>query len=178
MFALRGETALSVTLTALSSLLSILTIPFIVGLGFMLITGADTELAMPAGAMMQRLFLMTALPILLGMGLRYAVPGPAEASLRFFRVLSLLLILTIIAISVRDAYHLIEGKALSIMMATLALVIGATLLGLPELNITPVAYGLLNYLFIGVLLLFMHRARSTGDLKANGTPESAARTAR
>jgi len=38
-----------------------------------------------------------------------------------------------------------------------ALVIGATLLGLAELSITPVVYGLLNYLFIGILLLVMYR---------------------
>ncbi|MFU8814371.1 MAG: bile acid:sodium symporter family protein [Pseudomonadales bacterium] len=194
-FALRGETALSVTLTALSSLLSIVTIPLIVGFGFTLITGDGTELAMPAATMMQRLFVMTGLPIVLGMATRLLLPGPAEASLRFFRVLSLVLILTIIAISVNDALHLIEDNALQILAGALglallivpgayliarlarldagkrvaitvevgvqntplALVIGATLLGLPELNITPVAYGLLNYLFIGVLLLVLHR---------------------
>lgn len=195
-FALKGETALSVTLTALSSLLSILTIPLIVGLGFTLVTGDETELAMPASAMMQRLFIMTGLPIILGMTLRALFPGPAEASLRFFRILSLVLILTIIAISVRDAFHLLEDNALQILIGALslallvvpgayllaqlarldtgkriaitvevgvqntplALVIGATLLGLPELNITPVAYGLLNYLFIGILLLIMYRS--------------------
>ena len=197
-FALKGETALSVTLTALSSVLSIVTIPLIVGLGFNLVTGDTTELAMPASAMMQRLFIMTGLPIILGMSLRALLPGPALASLRFFRVLSLILILTIIAISVRDAFHLLEDNALQILIGALslvllvvpgayllarlarldigkriaitvevgvqntplALVIGATLLGLPELNITPVAYGLLNYLIIGILLLVMYRSNA------------------
>lgn len=197
-FALKGETALSVTLTALSSLMSILTIPLIVGLGFNLVTGDTTELAMPASAMMQRLFIMTGLPIILGMSLRAVLPGPAAASLQFFRILSLILILTIIAISVRDAFHLLEDNALQILIGALslvllvvpgayllarlarldigkriaitvevgvqntplALVIGATLLGLPELNITPVAYGLLNYLIIGMLLLVMYRSNA------------------
>ena len=196
-FALKGDTALSVTLTALSSILSILTIPFIVGLGFTLVTGDAAELAMPAGTMMQRLLVMTGLPILLGMGVRGLLPGMAEASLKFFRVLSLILILTIIAISVRDAIGLVEDNALQILLGALglvvlvvpgaylialltrlehgqriavtvevgvqntplALVIGATLLGLPELNVTPVAYGLLNYLFVGILLLTLHRNR-------------------
>lgn len=197
-FALKGETALSVTLTALSSVLSIVTIPLIVGLGFNLVTGDTTELAMPASAMMQRLFIMTGLPIILGMSLRALLPGAALASLRFFRVLSLILILTIIAISVRDAFHLLEDNALQILIGALslvllvvpgayllarlarldlgkriaitvevgvqntplALVIGATLLGLPELNITPVAYGLVNYLIIGILLLAMYRSNA------------------
>lgn len=197
-FALKGETALSVTLTALSSVLSIVTIPLIVGLGFNLVTGDTTELALPASAMMQRLFIMTGLPIILGMSLRALLPGAALASLRFFRVLSLILILTIIAISVRDAFHLLEDNALQILIGALslvllvvpgayllarlarldlgkriaitvevgvqntplALVIGATLLGLPELNITPVAYGLVNYLIIGILLLAMYRSNA------------------
>ncbi|MDZ7668729.1 MAG: bile acid:sodium symporter [Gammaproteobacteria bacterium] len=196
-FALRGETALSVTLTALSSVLSIITIPFIIGLGFTLVTGGAAELALPAVSMMQRLFMMTGLPILLGMIMRYLFPTPAVASLPVFRVISLLLILTIIAISVRDAFGLIEDNALKILGAALALallvipgswliahlarldqrkrvaitvevgvqntplalVIGATLLGLPELNIVPVAYGILNYLFIGLLLLAIYRLR-------------------
>ncbi len=200
-FALRGETALSVTLTALSSLLSIVTIPFIIGLGFVLVSGDEATLALPAGTMMQRLFMMTALPILLGMTVRALIPGPALASLRFFRVLSLVLILMIIAISVRDAFHLIEDNALEIITAAvtlavlvvsgayvigrlarldrgkriaitvevgvqntpLALVIGATLLGLPELNIVPVAYGVLNYLLIALLLLGLrYAAPATG----------------
>ncbi|MDZ7768297.1 MAG: hypothetical protein U5K38_04150 [Woeseiaceae bacterium] len=206
-FALRGETALSVTLTALSSVLSIVTIPFIVGLGFVLVTGGTTELALPAGSMMQRLFIITGLPIILGMIVRYFAPGTAVSSLAVFRVLSLVLILTIIVISVRDAFGLIQGNALMILAAAmalallvvpgawliahlahldqgkrvaisvevgvqntpLALVIGATLLGLPELNIVPVAYGILNYLFIGLLLLATYRVR--GKAQAAVAPD-------
>jgi BASS family bile acid:Na+ symporter len=194
-FALGGETALSVTLTAVSSVITILTLPWVVTLGVELISGEAGRLALPAGSMVVRLATMTALPIVLGMTLRGLAPEFCLAARRPFRILSLLLVLAIVAISVRDALGLLREDALETFLATLALaslvvpgawllsrfaglragertaiavevgvqntplalLVGAMLVGMPELGITPVSYGLLNYLFVAVLLTWLRR---------------------
>lgn len=153
--------------------------------------------ALAAGSMVGRLAMMTGLPIALGMTLRGLAPGFCLAALRPFRILSLVLVLAIVAISVRDALGLLREDALEILLATfalaatvvpgacvlarlsglqtgertavavevgvqntpLALLVGAMLVGMPELGITPVAYGLLNYLFIAVLLVWLRGRR-------------------
>ena len=73
----RGDTALSVTLTAVVSLISILTVPVLAAWSvrhFMGETAPDVSVAGLAIAM----FLITTLPVALGVGLRYRRPGTAE----------------------------------------------------------------------------------------------------
>lgn len=66
----RGDLALSVSLTACSSLLSVLSIPLYCGLAFALFADGYQTVAVPAGQMVLTLLLMTLLPVLLGMALR------------------------------------------------------------------------------------------------------------
>lgn len=66
----RGDLALSVTLTAVSSLLAVLSIPLLVGLAFQVFGGGYQAIRVPALQMMLSLMLMTLLPIALGMWIR------------------------------------------------------------------------------------------------------------
>lgn len=66
----RGDLALSVTLTAVSSLLAVLSIPLLVGLAFQVFGGGYQAIRVPALQMMLSLVLMTLLPIALGMWIR------------------------------------------------------------------------------------------------------------
>lgn len=66
----RGDLALSVTLTAVSSLLAVLSIPLLVGLAFQVFGGGYHAIRVPALQMMLSLVLMTLLPIALGMWIR------------------------------------------------------------------------------------------------------------
>jgi BASS family bile acid:Na+ symporter len=65
----RGDTALSVSLTALSSSLAFVTVPTILGIAFYALSGSEDarEISLPIGKTAMTLFGTTALPILLGM---------------------------------------------------------------------------------------------------------------
>lgn len=66
----RGDLALSVTLTALSSVLTIITIPIIVGLALQVFSDTSVAIELPVQRMMLTLFMITLLPIFIGMLIR------------------------------------------------------------------------------------------------------------
>lgn len=66
----RGDLALSVTLTAITSVLTIITIPIIVGLALATFKDTSVPIELPVTRMMLTLFLITLLPIGLGMLVR------------------------------------------------------------------------------------------------------------
>jgi BASS family bile acid:Na+ symporter len=73
----RGETALSISLTAISSVAAVLTLPLVVGLTLQqfAFSSAPIDLPdLPVGRMVRGVFLLTTVPVLLGMGLRYLRP--------------------------------------------------------------------------------------------------------
>lgn len=74
----RGDVALSISLTALSGLLAPLTVPVVVGLGFMFIMGAEAPIQVSMQAMMITLVFSTAVPVLVGMGLLHWQPAVAR----------------------------------------------------------------------------------------------------
>lgn len=76
-----GSTALSVAMTAISSLLSIVTVPLILGISLSIHLGAGHELAMPVERIIGGVVAITGVPILTGMILRWRFPETTE---RFF----------------------------------------------------------------------------------------------
>jgi bile acid:Na+ symporter, BASS family len=96
----RASTALSVTLTACSSLLAVVTIPAL-ALVFGAALGQPMGFAVPLPLMVAQLLLMLALPVALGMLVRFRRPALARGSQPYVRALSFggisLLILLIVA---------------------------------------------------------------------------------
>lgn len=74
----RGDVALSLTLTALSSCITVLTIPFIVNVALFRFMGATEETALPIGSTNMKLFFITVVPVLLGMLIRQYFSGFAH----------------------------------------------------------------------------------------------------
>jgi BASS family bile acid:Na+ symporter len=74
----RGDVALSVSLTAVSSCITVITIPFIVNFGLMHFMQASEQASLPVGTTNLKLFLITLLPVLIGMFLKvkFAVQAP------------------------------------------------------------------------------------------------------
>ncbi len=62
-----GCTALSISLTSVISILSVLTVPFIVNFGFSTFMGAANETALPVGKTIGGIFAITVVPVLIGM---------------------------------------------------------------------------------------------------------------
>jgi len=69
-----GESALSVSLTAVTSLAGVISIPVIVNLGMAWYAGSTHTLALPLGSMIAGVFLISTLPLVMGMSLRHFRP--------------------------------------------------------------------------------------------------------
>lgn len=66
----RGEVALSIAMTAATSLLSIVTVPLVVGAALEHFLGTSQAIRLPLGMTAGSVFLVTGLPLVIGMGIR------------------------------------------------------------------------------------------------------------
>lgn len=71
----RGDVALSVSLTAVASLLSVVTIPLVLGMAYQQIAGEALAGEISIGKTAISIFLIVTVPVLLGMAVRHFLPG-------------------------------------------------------------------------------------------------------
>jgi bile acid:Na+ symporter, BASS family len=71
----QGETALSISLTAITSVLAVLSVPFIVDLSLRHFTGAGVTVALPVLDIVRGVFIITTVPVAAGMLLRHLYPA-------------------------------------------------------------------------------------------------------
>ena len=103
----RGDVALAVTLTALSSALGVLTIPALTHRVLQEFLGADSVLRLPIGPTMLKICLITMVPTGVGMAIRRRAPHTAKAiEPRVGRLAATLLALLILAVLVREGEKL------------------------------------------------------------------------
>lgn len=67
----RGDTALAISLTAVTSLASVLTLPLVVGAAYQYFMASHLAVQLPVAAMVKGIFVLTTLPVVLGMVLRW-----------------------------------------------------------------------------------------------------------
>ena len=101
----RANTALSVTLTAVSSLCAVVTLPLLTAAGFERVGGAELEMDVPVLPMTGQLALFVLLPIALGMRVR---ARRSELALRWAGrlrrgVLAALVVFVVLGVSMGDA---------------------------------------------------------------------------
>jgi bile acid:Na+ symporter, BASS family len=98
----KGDTALAITLTALSGVCTIFTIPIIINLGFSMVYGDQAQaFYLPFGPTVWNLFKLLVLPVGLGMAVRHFYPKfskKIEKPLTFLAGLCILLALALIAL--------------------------------------------------------------------------------
>ena len=95
-FSGKADTALSVTLTAINSFITVFTIPFIVQAGLIFVLGEGEAPNLPVLKIMGMLFGLTVLPVGLGMILGAKKPNLAVRSEPFFRKVGTILIVLFI----------------------------------------------------------------------------------
>jgi BASS family bile acid:Na+ symporter len=135
----KGDTALSVTLTAVSSMVCVFTIPWVVGWSMDWFLGSGAAVALPFWKTLGQLAFVTILPILCGMALRQARPALAQRLQRPANVFAIVFLALIVAAAVareKDLAHqfAVAGPAaitLNIVMMFLGFTIG-WLAGLPR----------------------------------------------
>jgi BASS family bile acid:Na+ symporter len=128
----KGDTALSVTLTAISSMVCVFTIPWIVGWSMNWFMGSGAALALPFWKTLGQLTLVTIVPILCGMAVRRARPALAQRMERPAAIFSLVFLALIIAAAVAREDNLahqfaVAGPAaitLNLLTMTLAFAAG------------------------------------------------------
>ena len=92
-----GDVALSVTLTALSSIITLFTIPLIMSWATQLV-GESVGISLPVGNLIKQNLLLMLLPVLLGILLHYAWPKGAEKIDRVLARLAFPLLLVLITV--------------------------------------------------------------------------------
>jgi BASS family bile acid:Na+ symporter len=133
-----ANTALSVTLTAVSSLLAALTLPAVTALGFARLAGAEGVFDVPVAEMIGQLAGVILLPIALGMLLRARRPDLPERWGRHLRRTVLISVVLLFAAGMGGddtglASEVLRTAPLGLLWTGLAMVVGlatAALLGL------------------------------------------------
>lgn len=99
-FAARGNVALAVVLTTLTSLVTIVTTPLLIKWGLSHYFGGGTAPEISVIKTMKQLLVMTALPIFTGMVLRRLLPQLAQRLVVWLRPTSLIILIAVIVFSV------------------------------------------------------------------------------
>lgn len=92
----KGDVALNITLTAVNSVLSLLSLPLIVGLAMEAFMGAGQAIPMQPSKVLQ-VFAIVLIPVGIGMAIRAKAPGFAQRSAKAVRILSALVLFLVIA---------------------------------------------------------------------------------
>jgi bile acid:Na+ symporter, BASS family len=74
----KGDVALSVTLTAVSSIVTVFTIPLFTNLALQYFLDKNAAISLPIGVTILQIFLITLLPTAIGMAIRYQFPDTAR----------------------------------------------------------------------------------------------------
>jgi BASS family bile acid:Na+ symporter len=115
-----GDTALSISLTAVISLITVITIPLIVNLGLSHFMGA-AEAQLPLLKTIIGIFAITTVPVLLGMVVKNKAPDWAERNEPFLAKVASVFLLIIILAAMAKYWALLKANFMTIGPLTLSL---------------------------------------------------------
>lgn len=101
----RGDVALSIALTTAASFITPFSIPLLTEIALQSQLGESAEIVIPVGLTMKRLFVVTIVPVLLGMALHYFKPLWADKIQSFIHKISISLFLAVIFSMVFNLWH-------------------------------------------------------------------------
>jgi BASS family bile acid:Na+ symporter len=124
----RGEVALSVTMTAMSSILALVTVPLYLGLAIDHF-GAEVDDDFGMAAIVARVFFITVVPLAIGMTARHLRPAWVQANYETARRLSLALFVVVVIAAVASEADLIFDNIGAVAVAALMLNVAAMAIG-------------------------------------------------
>lgn len=101
----RADVALSVTLTAVSTVLAFVTLPLLAALGFELLLQRQESVPVPVGQMMIQLLVLLLLPTVAGMWIRHRFAALVQRKGELFRRISIGALAVLIAFVIQDQAH-------------------------------------------------------------------------
>jgi len=119
-----GDVALSVTLTALSSIITLFTIPVIMGWATHMI-GESVGITLPVGNLIKQNLVLMLLPVVLGIVLHYACPKFSERADRLLSKLAFPLLMVLITVFFAQHYRTILDNLGRIGLCVTALILVA-----------------------------------------------------
>ena len=122
----RGDVALALSFTAVASVLTIFTLPFIVSWSLAHFAGSAKEVQVPVGLMMLNVFAMMGLPVSLGMAFRAWRASTAKRLEPVLTKVSTLLFVLVVAAAVVKNWSLLQVHFTT--LAPLALVLNLSML--------------------------------------------------
>jgi BASS family bile acid:Na+ symporter len=126
----RGDVALSVTLTAVSGVVTIITIPLIMHLVLGHFLGESRTVSLPVGETILQIALIVGLPLGLGMFLRHHRPAAADKADRIFKRVAVGLLVVFVVGAVTKEARRIGGYVDTLLLPVVVLSFGTMFLGL------------------------------------------------
>lgn len=135
----KGDVALSIALTTAASFITPFSIPLLTELALSMQLGENKDIMIPVGLTMKRLFVVTILPVVIGMGWRYFKPTLADKVQPFIHKISVLLFLSVIFSIVINQWDkmpqfLNQVGLITSIMIILAMLLGYTIAKFTQLN--------------------------------------------
>lgn len=135
----KGDVALSVTLTACSSIITVLTIPIFGNLVYQYFMKDTATISLPIGTTILQVFVMTILPIALGMGVKQFFPDVAQRLAKVTNRLAVIFLALIIVLLVirewsRLPEFIVQAGLGALLLNTCALLTGFYLSKVFKLN--------------------------------------------
>lgn len=128
----RGDVALALSFTAVASILTIVTLPFVVAWSLAHFSGASQPIDAPAAQLMQQIFVLLGLPVALGMAMRALRPEMAGRLEPVATKIATVLFILVVAVAIirnwpllRDNFTTLAPFALFLNIAMLAIGLGA-----------------------------------------------------
>lgn len=125
----KGDTALSITLTAITSVATVFTVPLVLGPAAAALLGSTSTVSLPAGQSFVQLVAVTLLPAGIGMAIRAKAEGLAKASEKAVKIVSaVFLAAVILAVLAREWNALpgffVQAGAMVLLLNAAALALG------------------------------------------------------
>ena len=135
----KGNVALSITLTAISSVITVFTIPLVVNLAMQTFLGAETTLQLPFVTTVVRIAVITLIPVSLGLVLQAKAPGVAARVEKWVKWLSLFFLgLIIVGLLVKEranvAGFFLQAGGVTFMLMAVSMALGYAIATLASLD--------------------------------------------
>ncbi len=105
----KGDVALSITLTAIASVITVFTIPILVNLGMLQFMGEGQMIELPFFKTILQILVITILPVIIGMFIHKRSPSLSQKAEKPVKMLSaLFLVLIIAAVLIKERANLVE----------------------------------------------------------------------
>ena len=123
-----GDVALSISLTAVISLLCFITIPVVFSITYPFLTGSDLPFNYSIGSIIIQIFLITTVPVIIGMILKAIFPNFFSKTEKIFVNISFALFLLFLFLAIYQEFENIAGYFASSGIVTLVLNIAVVLI--------------------------------------------------